>query len=209
MLEIFFISALAIKNKDIVELRGRKSTGFILLTIALWLGFEFTGALIALIMGFDGFIMYLSAFVFAVLGGALSYFIAKNCTPGDYVPVRLDIVETSGTDSSSDKELLSKEHTIKIIRDNSFVGIAVPYDLTLNGQNIGEVKNNKFITVKSSSSQNVIIAKVDLFGRKTKPFSFQINSDTDMAEIHIKAGKFLPKKCHNCTPINSKPTKKR
>jgi hypothetical protein len=55
------------------------------LTIALWLGPEGVGALIGSMLGL-GIYSYVLALLLAAAGGVASYWIAKNCTPGDDLP---------------------------------------------------------------------------------------------------------------------------
>lgn len=85
MLEILAIIFLAKKNAANAAARGRKKGGFVALTIALWLGLECVGALVGQLLEL-GIGSYLLALLLAVGGGFLSYFITKNCSPGDYFP---------------------------------------------------------------------------------------------------------------------------
>ncbi|MGI6580502.1 MAG: hypothetical protein ACOX3H_09760 [Saccharofermentanales bacterium] len=85
MLEILGIILLCNVNKKNALARGRKPGGFIALTICLWLGLEFLGAFIGGAANL-GLGTYGLAIGMAVIGAIISYFAAKNCKPGNYVP---------------------------------------------------------------------------------------------------------------------------
>ena len=84
MLEILAIIWLCNKNKTNALANGRKPGGFVGLTIALWFGLEFVGVMIGLMteMGVGAYVLGL---VLAIIGGVISYVVAKNSKPGDYV----------------------------------------------------------------------------------------------------------------------------
>ncbi|MCL1830389.1 MAG: hypothetical protein FWG21_03060 [Oscillospiraceae bacterium] len=83
MLEIIAVYYLCKKNSQNAKARGRKGSGAVAYTIALWLGFEFVGAFVgafvSLILGSDGevAIIYVLALLFAALGGFIANTISK------------------------------------------------------------------------------------------------------------------------------------
>ena len=85
MLEILAIAWLCNLNSKNAVSRGRKPGLFILLTILCWFGGEVIGGVIGAILELDIAILFL-ALGFGILGGVVSFLIAKNCKPGDYVP---------------------------------------------------------------------------------------------------------------------------
>ena len=86
MLEILGIILLCNINKKNVVKKGRKPGSFIAITIGLWIGLEIVGAGLgtALQLGLG---TYLLAILFAIIGGVISFVIAKNAAPQPgYVP---------------------------------------------------------------------------------------------------------------------------
>jgi hypothetical protein len=81
MLEIIAAIILGRNIKKIVEAKGLKPTRYILIMVALWVGLEFTGALIGTLMFGDGGMVYLFAIIGAIIGAYLSYTIANNAVP--------------------------------------------------------------------------------------------------------------------------------
>ena len=85
MLEIIAIILLCKFNSKHAVERGRKPGLFIFYTILFWLLGEFVGGIIGGIFGLE-MTTYIIALGLGILGGACSYFLAKNCKPGNYVP---------------------------------------------------------------------------------------------------------------------------
>ena len=92
MIEIILLILLCNSNAKKVKARGRKPGMFVFLTIVLWVGMEFLGAIIGSVIAVfrsqdSLFLAYLMGLVFAVIGAVISVQIAKNVTPGnDYPP---------------------------------------------------------------------------------------------------------------------------
>lgn len=78
MLEIIAAIFLGREIKKIVEAKGLKATRYIIIMIALWVGLEFTGAIVGTLMFGEGGMVYLFAIIGAIIGAFLSYTIAKN-----------------------------------------------------------------------------------------------------------------------------------
>lgn len=76
MLEIIAVIWLSKKNAENAKLAGKNPVIFVILTIVLWVGMEFLGAYIGnhAEMGMGAYFM---ALVFALIGGGISYAIAK------------------------------------------------------------------------------------------------------------------------------------
>jgi hypothetical protein len=185
MLEIFAIVWLSNKNKANALARGRKPGGFTGLTIALWFGLELIGFLIGIAAKL-GWGAYVLGLVFAVIGGLISYLIAKNCKPGDYVPPSAVMADAAAR-SAQPLAALSR---IDIVRESSMVGAVVGWSFELNGQYIGSLSNGKAMTVYTDRSQNVLVAK-DAYGTEIAPFVFGAQSG-GFTEIHFKANRFIP-----------------
>lgn len=76
MLEILGLIWLSKKNAENAKSAGKNPVIFVLLTIVLWVGMEFLGAYIGNTNGM-GAGAYALALVFALIGGGISYAIAK------------------------------------------------------------------------------------------------------------------------------------
>ena len=99
MLEIIAIWQLTKNIGQIVEGKGHRSGGYKFLTVALWFGGEFVGAFLGVLItgGIESAqcLVYLIAITGAIIGGGISYLIAKNLT--DLTPpprVSQDTVDT-------------------------------------------------------------------------------------------------------------------
>lgn len=193
MLEIFGIMWLCNKNKANALKRGRKPGGFIALTLALWLGLELLGGIIGGASGL-GFGAYLLALCMAIIGGLISYAVAQNCKPGQYVSPQQQmasaIVQTA--------EPLVTPAQIWVVRDSSMVGALVHWDFTLNGQPIGSLGNGSHLNAVAASRQNILAAR-DAYGTEVAPFVFDAPPG-GMIEIHFKANKFLPEQSRGFLP---------
>lgn len=185
MLEILAIIWLCNKNKANALARGRKPGGFVGLTIALWFGLEFIGVLIGLSaeMGLGTYVLGL---VLAIIGGVISYVVAKNSKPGDYV-VPSSVMAANAVQNA---QQLASPARIDIVRESSMVGAIVKWTFTLNGQEIGSLGNGQAMTVYSNLSQNVLVAR-DAYGTEIAPLIFGAQSG-GFAEVHFKANRFIP-----------------
>ncbi len=81
MLEIIAAIYLGKKIRDIVKEKGLNPTGYIIIMVVLWIGFEFFGALVGMLITEDEMGAYVFAIIGAVLGAAISYAIADNAKP--------------------------------------------------------------------------------------------------------------------------------
>ena len=85
---------------------------------------------------------------------------------------------------------LATPATIKVVRDSSFVGSIVPYNVYLNGEFIDKIKNGKTLEIPTSVSHNVVM----VFDNQDNPFQgdFAVDlEDGGYAEVHVKAGRFV------------------
>lgn len=85
MLEILAVAWLCGLNAKHAVARGRKPGLFVFFTIFFWIFGEFLGGVIGGILGLE-MATYILALGLGILGGVASYFLAKNCKTGDYVP---------------------------------------------------------------------------------------------------------------------------
>lgn len=183
MLEILAIVWLCKTNKKNAASRGRKTGGFVALTVVLWIGMELLGLVIGSAAGaeFGGYVM---GILFAALGGLISYLIAKNCKPGDYISPEDKMIQ----DVINSPEYLDEPATIEIIREKSMVGALAKYKLTFNGQPLASLANGQSITIQTTSRHNILSAP-DQYGMK--PFIFDVASG-GRATIRFKAGSIEP-----------------
>lgn len=82
MLEIIGIILLCQKNSKNAAERGKKPAVYVVLTIIPWVGFEFIGGRLGVAADL-GMGAYVLALFFALIGGGISYLIAKS---GDVKP---------------------------------------------------------------------------------------------------------------------------
>lgn len=78
MLEIIAMVTLGKSISAIVSDKGLKPFKYVLIMIVLWIGLEFIGAIVGVIVVGEGLMSYPFALVGAILGGYISYEIAKN-----------------------------------------------------------------------------------------------------------------------------------
>ncbi len=97
-------------------------------------------------------------------------------------------------------EALPAPCPISLVRDGSMLGALVKHSLFLNGQYIGNVKNSDTLFASTPFRQNVLIGQ-DGMG-SSKPFYFDVLGNGP-AEIHVRALKFLPKKCRGLRQTGS------
>jgi hypothetical protein len=71
MLEILAVLYLASANAKIAAGKHRNPAGYAVLTVVLWVVFEFTGAFLAGLMGLEGLMPYVIAIAAAAVGGGV------------------------------------------------------------------------------------------------------------------------------------------
>ncbi len=187
MLEILAIIWLCNKNKANALARGRKPGGFTALTVALWFGMEFIGVILGFVIGME-IGAYIFGLGFAIVGGVISFQVAKKCKPGDYVAPAVAAVENAARSAQP----LTAPARVDIVRESSFVGAVVSWSFTLNGQFVGSLSNGKAMTAYTNQSSNVLVA-TDAYGTSLSPFVFDAQSG-GFVELHFKANRFLPEK---------------
>lgn len=197
MLEIIAVMMLVNSNKKNAIQRGRKPGAFIALTLALWFGLEFLGFILGLAMGAEGVGLYLPALLLAAIGGVISYLVAKNCKTGEYVPP----AEKAAADILNSTESLEVPATLEITRDKSMVGALVATSLMLNGRLIGSVRNGESTTEKTDRKHNILCI-IDAYGNESQPYTFDMASGGH-ANIHFKAGRFLPSATTGTLPLSN------
>jgi hypothetical protein len=186
MLEVFALIFLSNVNRKNALERGRKPGGFVALTIILWLGLEFLAIGIGTAAEL-GLTTYGLAIAMAVIGGLISYLVAKNCKPGTYVPPAQAMAQAVTENVQS----LSVPATLTIIRESSMVGALLTWEFSLNGHSVGALKNGQALPpVSTTQRKNVLTAK-DSYGNEAKPFMFDV-AEGAQAEIRFKGGFFLP-----------------
>lgn len=185
MLEILGIFYLCNANKKNALARGCKPGLYIGLTIGFWLGFEFLSIFVGAFNGLETTALYPLAIFSALLGGLISYILAKNCPKGTYV----EPMDQMTLNSNRTAEKLIVPATLEIVCKKFFLGSRLGYPVTLNGQNIGALSSGKLITVNTNQKQNILCAS-DAYGQKSKPFLFTVEN-ASRAQISFKPGKFL------------------
>lgn len=191
MLDVLIVIWLCKKNKMNALIRGRKPTGFIVLTICLWIVFLFIGVFVGMAVWSDyysgEFIALLIGYLFAALGGLISYLITKNCTPGDFISSQPQ--QHWNTYMVQNLHPLSSPSQITLVREDCMDGPQMRWDFMLNGQLIGSLDNGQYKSVPTMQRCNVIIAK-DANGVEIPPFMFNV-ADSSHVEIHFKYNQFI------------------
>ncbi|MDR1081891.1 MAG: hypothetical protein LBQ79_13260 [Deltaproteobacteria bacterium] len=165
MIEILLLILLGRKNSKTASLKGRKGLNFFLLTLLLWIGSEFIGALIGnLATNGNPIGTYGIALLFALIGGMASYFIAKNCKPGNSLGLRF--TRLAGAQPLEMPSILTISPQINL------AGIAAKYTVYLNGNPVGDVMNCQRIQSSTNSASNIMVV-VDPFGAELKPMCFE------------------------------------
>lgn len=185
MLEILAIFYLCKANKRNALERGCKPGLYIGLTIGFWFGFEFLSIIVGAYNGLDFSALYPLALFSALLGGLISYILAKNCPEGTYV----EPMDQMTLNSNLMAEKLSVPATLEIVSKKTFFGSQLSYPITLNGQNVGSLKSEKRMSVNTNQKQNILRTS-DAYGRKLKPFMFTVENGS-RAQISFHLGKFL------------------
>ncbi|MDR2437214.1 MAG: hypothetical protein LBD17_04000 [Endomicrobium sp.] len=185
MLEIIALIILINVNAKNAGKRGRKGWPFALLTLIMWIGFEILGAVIGNIAS-EGHTVptYLTALVFAIIGGIVSYLIAKNCKPGDNkILDGARLLRARQLDTPT---------MLTIQRESSFVSSLVSYSVHLNGVEVGFLKNGQSMDVYTDLVENGIC--VSSYGGNIKPLYFVVNPGTN-ALIVFGPTKFKTELC--------------
>lgn len=185
MLEILGIFYLCNANKKNALARGCKPGLYIGLTIGFWLGFEFLSIFVGAFSGLETTVLYPLALLCALLGGLISYILARNCPKGTYV----EPMDQMTLNSNRTAEKLVIPATLEITCKKIFLGSRMGYPVTLNGQNIGSLSSGKLITANTNQKQNILRAS-DAYGQKLKPFLFTVEN-ASLAQISFKPGKFV------------------
>jgi len=83
MLEILLLIFLTRKIGEICREKGRKATGYKILTVVMWFGGEIAGAITGVFVtgGEGGVLVYVLALFGAAVGAAISFAIANSLTP--------------------------------------------------------------------------------------------------------------------------------
>ena len=193
MLEILAIIALCRVNSRNADMRGRSTAWAKGYTVLLWLFFEF-GSAIFFIMLFDilgmdiGFLIYPLVLLGAGLGALLSWFVAKRGDPIREAAGNLSAGETAAIQNA---QSLSRPCGVTVIREKSFVGMAVKIDIHLNGKSVGKVGNGETLSFSTDLLFNVVTAN-DAFGtRLNTSVSFDA-PEGGSVEVFIKNPNFLP-----------------
>ena len=85
---------------------------------------------------------------------------------------------------------LATPATIKVVRDSSIVGAIVPYNVYLNSEFIGKIRNGKTLEIPTSVSHNIVM----VFDNQENSFlgDFVVDlEDEGYAEVHVKAGRLV------------------
>lgn len=187
MLEVLGLVLLINLNMKNATKRGRKPGLFAALTIILWVVFELLGALVVgMTLREVSIVTYLIVIAFALVGGLISFLIAKNCKEGDYNPsaAQAQLLDQIAQQAKP-LEIPAK---ILLVRDRSMVSAALPITFSLNGKTLCQLNNRASFAFEAAQSRNILIA-VDQYGSQSKPLVFDIESGAQ-AEIHFRPFKF-------------------
>ena len=195
MLEILGLMYLYYKNKTNALNRGRKPNIFIALTFVLWLVMELIGFGIGWQLGWDLSYAYIMGIGFGFVGGAVSFLLAKNCRKGDYVTPANRLT----SEISENAELLDEPASLKIVRDNTYIGMAIKWSFAVNGHSVGGLMMGKSLNVEITHRQNILRA-FDVSGNEAPHLLFNMDSG-DRAEIHFKANRFIKDKEKGLKPF--------
>ncbi len=193
MLELLALYYLSKKNKANAMARGRKPGFFVAMTFILWFGMELLGLVLGAYAGGEVW-AYVSALVFAVAGGAISYILAKNCKPGVYVPsseMLMQAVERYA-------QPLASAAGIRIVCEGGFAAPDERWTFTLNGQRMGSLAPDGSLDTYTGQRQNILRA-ADSDGNEAAPLLFDV-ADNGYAEIHFKANRFVPERSTGIYP---------
>lgn len=93
-------------------------------------------------------------------------------------------------DYQTENAPLANPAKITIVRDKSFVGSLVSYNVYLNGNYAGEVKNGKELEIETSIAHNIVTV-TDSSGAPFAGEKILELNEGEQAEIHVKAGAFV------------------
>ena len=94
----------------------------------------------------------------------------------------------TATNNTVNNVQLATPATIRVVRESSMLGAAVPYKVFLNNQYVGKIKNGKILEIATSVSHNIVM----IFDNNDNPFNGEFVADLEdggYAEVHVKAGK--------------------
>ena len=177
MIEIAAVVLLCIANRKRAIARGKSGGAAIAYTIVLWIGFEFIGALIAILIFGDSLIVYVFAIAFAAIGGVISWAISKSkgrsIIPG--IPTY---------------HAVSPACTVHIYRDDSHIERDEMYYFSLNDEDLGYLENDSMLTTYTSRTRNLITFHIDDETKERDAYLFGATSDGTV-EIHVADGAFV------------------
>ena len=135
MLEIIALILLCRRNAKKAKSRGRKPTGFVFMTIGLWVGLEFIGIFVGTLIGINKgleleeyiYQLYIPAVIMATIGAVLSVVITNNCKKGDYVPPEAFLQGTpaANANAAGSLQIDSMTGTDSLISNRSTIAVTV------------------------------------------------------------------------------------
>lgn len=196
MLEIMFLIMLCNTNRANALKRGRKPGGYVGLTVALWLLPELLGVILGLAADL-GYVAYLLGISCALVGGLISYLVAKNAAPGNYTSPDERLLRENQAQNAA----LAQPARILLSREKSFVAAMASWEILLNGQSVGLLKNGGQLSLVTEQQHNLLQAK-DGLGSSAAPYSFDVPAG-GTAEIFFKVNRFLPERSRGLLPPGS------
>jgi hypothetical protein len=183
MLEIFAIAFLASSNSKIAQGKRRSPVAFALLTVGLWVGFEFIGAIVGAFVG-EGLIPYVFALLFAGIGGLISYLIVKNISTGTYISAaEKKIIETF----KASRPLTEPGTIIFTNEQNANSKYCYLYN---NNEMIQGVEPGESVTITANQSANALSISFEPIGGAFSPFLVQI-SEGETKNVRYMHGVFI------------------
>jgi len=175
MLEIIAVVMLCKGNRQRALDRGKSGGSAIAYTLALWLGLEFFGALLAVFLFGVSFTTYVFALGFAVIGGVISWAISKR--EAKIIP---DIPPYLELDESC---------TVHVFLDKSKYKYDSKFCFTLNGTELGSLEEETMLTAYTKRNRNLITVQDEYSPSQKDSYMFSATSGAAI-EIHSIDGVF-------------------
>lgn len=199
MLEIIALVWLWRVNGANARAKGQRAAKYRIITFVLWFGLEIFGVFVGETICRDSIMVaYILGILGAVLGGFLSYHIAKNCPQkhaSENQMYTADAPQMSYNNPNltlEQNEVLKEPATIRIIEQLGGYG-AEKDQFYLNGQPICALAPGMGYEFKSNHVKHIITIGTPYCDATDKLHSVRfIASENGVIEVHAAAGKLIP-----------------